>query len=276
MFVNLRIFVNRSTKQEVTIYIDLYICKSFLQLCSHLELHRFNIGCCWDIEIQRLQVLKQWLWIVQKPLVTRLVCAGAGAVSFLMTLPVLKAPGAPALDSRQTQCHLEEKAWPCTPRHKGNMYFRGINVPNETRVRTKAVFPSSLSFCVVCVRGHRAWHEGFLGNSFVINHKEYLSDLGHSCLSIISSLYPFSRVRRANNNFDTSVPSLKCRNSSDSELFLCNWRQEPAGARRRMIGLHSRSPSKGPAVSLLLLYRKQTSCYFSLLSTIGLGRNVLG
>lgn len=28
------------------IYIDIYKCKSFLQLCSHLELHRFNIGCC--------------------------------------------------------------------------------------------------------------------------------------------------------------------------------------------------------------------------------------
>lgn len=70
------------------IYIDIYICKSFLQLCSHLELHSFNTG--WDIEIQWLQVLKQQLWIVQKPLVTTLLCAGAGAVFFHMTLPVLK------------------------------------------------------------------------------------------------------------------------------------------------------------------------------------------
>lgn len=112
-----------------------------------------------------------------------------------------RAPGTPANDSKQTQCHLEEKARPCTPRYKGNIFFRGINVPNETSVRTDAVFPSSLSSWAMCVRGHRAWHEGLLGNSFVINHKEYPSDLGHLCLSIISSLFPFSRARRANNNF---------------------------------------------------------------------------
>lgn len=187
-----------------------------------------------------------------------------------------RAPGAPALDSKQTQCHLEEKAQPCTPSFKGNIYFRGINVPNETSVRTDAVFPSSLPSWVVCVRGHRAWHEGLLGNSFVIKHKE-ISVIWVIYVFLLSPTYFSSQEHGGLTiTFDTSVPSLKCRNSSDSELFLCNWRQEPAGARRRMIGLYSRSPSKSPAVSLLLLYRKQTSCYFSLLSTIGLRRNVLG
>lgn len=72
-----------------------------------------------------------------------------------------------------------------------------INVLCETSVHTdtNCNFPSLIIFlgwACMCACVHGAWHERLLGNSFVINHKEYLIDLGSFFLSILSSLFPFS------------------------------------------------------------------------------------
>lgn len=144
------------------------------------------------LRFSSLESLSKQLWIVQKSLEIRIVCADAGAIFFHMTLPVLKGSWYSSSEFQQTQCHLEEKVWPCTLRYKGNIFiWEEVSwMKPEPVLMQTAVFPPSLSFWVVCVCSW-AWHEALLGNSFVTHHKEYLTDVGHFSLYylLLTSLF---------------------------------------------------------------------------------------
>lgn len=103
--------------------------------------------------------LSKQLWIVQKSLETRIVYAGAGAIYFHMTFPVLKG-----------SCHSSSGFQADTVSPRGETMamhieiqrenvFMGMKVMKETGVRTdtNCSFPSLIIFlgCAVCVcMGH--------------------------------------------------------------------------------------------------------------------------